>query len=518
MKTDPTSSFWRKGTPQWLNDSLHENLNTEVCIIGAGIAGLSTAYFLACEGVNVIVLEAKTLASGETQKTTAHLSNAIDDRYYRIEQCHGLVKAKLAAQSHTEAIDKIETLIKRENIDCDFQRLNGYLFSPETHSKELERELEAAHRAGLSNVQLMSELPLSGFENHDYLLFPNQAQFNPLLYLQGLAQAIQNCGGKIFTQTAMTEIKKKDNNLFTIKTNQGFHIEAKALVLATNTPIINRLTIHTKQTAYQTYVIGVEIPHNSFKTGLYWDTLDPYHYIRLAKSETTLTNNEKDILIVGGEDHKTGQVQNPSRCFQRLIRWTKKYFPQASDPVYFWSGEVLETLDGLAFIGLYPGSEKNIYIATGDSGMGMTHGTIAGLLLTDLVQQRSNPWTELYSPSRIPLKTLGTFAKKNWNVICQYTKWIPVKKLSEKKIKRGQGAIIQRKLEQVAVYRDEQGNYYEMSAFCPHFKARLCWNAVEKTWDCPAHGSRFDCYGKVIHGPATSDLTSHKKFSLKINH
>ncbi|MBX7156867.1 MAG: FAD-dependent oxidoreductase [Verrucomicrobiae bacterium] len=500
-----------KSLPKISHPPLSNNLKTEVCVVGAGIAGLSTAYFLACEGVNVIVLEAKILAAGETQKTTAHLSNAIDDRYYRIEQLHGLAKAKLAAQSHTEAIDKIETIIKRENIDCDFQRLDGRLFSPDPKSPELEKELEAAHRAGLIDVRIASGLPITGLEDHDYLLFPNQAQFHPLLYLQGLARAIHNCGGKIFTQTAMTEIENGDS--IKIKTDQGFQIEAKALVLATNTPIINGFAIHTKQTAYQTYAIGVEIPVGSLKSGLYWDTWDPYHYIRLTKSETTPTDNAKNILIVGGEDHKTGQATNSFERFQRLSQWTRNHFPQASDPIYFWSGEIMETLDGLAFIGLNPAEEKNIYIATGDSGMGMTHGTIAGLLLTDLIQQRNNPWAEIYDPSRAPWKIFKNYAKKNWNVICQYTKWIPTPKIQEKKIKPGQGAIIQHGLEQVAVYRDEQGNYHEMSAVCPHFKARLCWNAAEKTWDCPAHGSRFDCYGKVIHGPAMSNLTLHKKVS-----
>jgi glycine/D-amino acid oxidase-like deaminating enzyme/nitrite reductase/ring-hydroxylating ferredoxin subunit len=500
-----------KSSPEISYQPLSENLKTEVCIVGAGIAGLSTAYFLACEGVNVIVLEAKTLGAGETQKTTAHLSNAIDDRYYRIEQCHGQAKVKLAAQSHTVAIDKIETIIQRENIECDFQRLDGHLFSPDADSPELEKELEAAHRAGLIDVRLASGLPMTGFGDHPYLLFPNQGQFHPLLYLQGLAKAIHNWGGKIFTKTAMTEIQGGASVI--VKTDRGFQIEAKAAVIATNTPITNRLAIHTKQMAYQTYAIGMEIPAGSFKLGLYWDTLDPYHYIRLAKSD--FANLEKNVLIVGGEDHKTGQAKNPSDCFQQLTTWAKSHFPLASDPVHFWSGEVMETMDGLAFIGHNPTGEKNIYIATGDSGMGMTHGTIAGLLLTDLIQQRPNPWSDIYDPSRIPLKALGTYAKENWNVMCQYTKWIPTPKMPEEKIKPGQGAIIQRGLEQIAVYHDEHGNYHEMSAICPHLKARLCWNAAEKTWDCPAHGSRFDCYGKVIHGPAMSDLTTPKKVSKK---
>jgi nitrite reductase/ring-hydroxylating ferredoxin subunit len=252
-------------------------------------------------------------------------------------------------------------------------------------------------------------------------------------------------------------------------------------------------------------VIGARIPKGSVTRGLYWDTPDPYHYIRI---ETVGRGIEAyDVLIVGGEDHKTGQQDDANKRYGALERWTRHRFPQVEGIEYRWSGEVMEPIDGLAFIGRNPLDEHNVFIATGDSGNGMTHGTIAGILLTDLLLGRKNAWESIYDPSRITLKALPEFARENLNVAVQYTDLVVAGDVdSVDEIKAGKGAIISRGLSKIAVYRDPQGQVHEFSAVCTHLGCIVKWNSSENTWDCPCHGSRYDALGKVFQGPANKDL------------
>jgi nitrite reductase/ring-hydroxylating ferredoxin subunit len=281
-------------------------------------------------------------------------------------------------------------------------------------------------------------------------------------------------------------------------------------VVATNTPVNDRVAIHTKQAPYQTFAIGLEVPHGSVPKGLYWDTLDPYHYVRL-QSLPGDQSMETDVLIVGGEDHKSGQADDTKARFARLEHWTRARFPMAGEVRFQWSGQVMEPVDGLAFIGRNPLDAPNVFIATGDSGMGMTHGTIAGLLLTDLIMGRPNRWAGLYDPSRVTPRAVGEFAKENLNVALEYGQWLTGGDVdSAAQIPYGQGAVLRRGLTKVAVYRDEQGQLHEFSAVCPHLGCLVAWQSTEQIWNCPCHGSRFDAYGGVISGPANSDLTPLK--------
>ena len=276
------------------------------------------------------------------------------------------------------------------------------------------------------------------------------------------------------------------------------------MVVATNTPINNIVVIHTKQAAYRTYAIGVRVPRPSLEKGLYWDTQDPYHYVRSYPID-----DRWDLLIVGGEDHKTGQAEDTEERYSRLASWVQARFSIDGSLEFRWSGQIMETVDGLAFIGRNPGDSSNVYIATGDSGMGMTHGTIAGILLTDLILGRENKWAALYDPSRITLRAAQDFMQENLNVAAQYTDWLtPGEVTSPEEISTGSGSVLRRGLTKLAVYRDEKGDLHERSAVCPHLGCIVKWNGTEQTWDCPCHGSRFDKVGVVINGPAISDLAA----------
>lgn len=474
----------------------------DVIVVGAGMAGLSTAYCLCREGRRVAVLDSAGLAVRQTACTTAHLANALDDRYAELEKVHGVDACRLAAESHTAAIRFIEETVKRERIDCEFRRVDGFLVAArEDDFALLDRELEAARRAGL-DVEEVDHPPIAQLDSGPALLFPDQAQFHPIHYLRGVARAITQAGGLLVTKAHVRTVRS-DGKTVEVEVEGGPTLRAEAVVVATNTPVIDRIAIHTKQAAYLTYAMALAIPRGTFHPALLWDTEDPYHYVRMTEG----ANPAEELLIVGGEDHKVGQAHDQQDRFDRLERWARSRFPMCGQLRNAWSGQVLETIDGLAFLGRNPGDASNVYIATGDSGMGMTHGTIAGMLLTDLIQGRENPWAELYNPSRKPLGALRTFLSENLNTAAQYASWLtPGETKSIEEIENGCGAVVRVGLRKKAVYRDEKGDYHVCSAVCPHLGGIVTWNPVEQTWDCPAHGSRFSPKGQVINGPANSDL------------
>lgn len=485
---------------------LDGDVRVDVCVIGAGISGLTTAYHLVRAGKSVIVLDDGVIGSGETERTTAHLVNALDDRYFELERLHGAKGARLAAESHSAAIDRIERIVTEERITCDFERLDGYLFNaPGEPADLLDRELDAIHRAGLQHVERVERAPLASFDTGPALRFPRQAQFHPLKYLSGLAEAVIRHGGRICTQTHAVRMKGGSNAH--VQTQPGAVVECTSIVVATNTPVNDRLAVHTKQAPYRTYVIGAVLPPGSVPKVLYWDTADPYHYVRIQPGVPTEGGFGHDVLIVGGEDHKTGQADDADARYARLEAWTRERFPMAGEITFRWSGQVMEPMDGLAFIGRNPLDHDNVYIATGDSGNGMTHGTIAGMLLSDLIQGWVNPWAALYNPSRVRLKAAKEFTVENANMAAQYLDWLTAGDLDkDRHVARGCGAIVRHGLTKAAVYRDEEGNFHECSAVCPHLGAIVTWNQAEKTWDCPAHGSRYDRFGQVLNGPANSNL------------
>ncbi len=500
-----STSVWMAGaqTPAQMPEfpPLEGDIETEICVVGAGIAGVTTAYRLAREGRRVMLIDALEVGAGETARTTAHFFPP-DEWYAGLEDMHGAGKAALVAQAFAAATDWVERTVAGEGIACEFQRVEGYLYSlPGKGGVRIDREYEAATRAAVS-VERLPRVPGLGFDTGPCVRYPDLAQFHPLKYLAGLIQALRRDGVNIHGRTRATDIRT-DGDRQVVLTEHG-NISATAVVVATNTPFNNRVALHTKQAAYRTYVIGMGVPKGSVPRILLWDTGDPYYYLRL---ESVDAESGEELLIVGGGDHKVGQDTHPEHRYADIEQWVRERFPMVGETRFRWSGEVMEPADGLAFLGRNPLDDRNVYVISGDSGNGMTHCTLGAWIVSDLIQGRDNPWVALYDPGRMIQSGVGTFVQEQANTLAQYRDWVtPGDVASVGDIPAGQGAVVRDDLKKLAVYRDPDGALHVFSARCRHLGCVVHWNSAENSWDCPCHGSRSASVGEVLHGPAAQGL------------
>lgn len=478
--------------------ALDRDEQADVVVVGAGMAGLSVAYELATRGRSVIVLDRGPIAAGMTARTTAHLASELDDYYFELIALRGEDAARRFHASQAAAIDRIEAIQSSERIDCDFQRVDGYLFAPPGGDRTiLDREFAAASTVGAA-VQWAERLPSSPVDTGPCLRFAGQARMHPLKYLAGLVTAIESRGGKLHGGTPATTVEEDAQGV--IVRTPRHTVRATSAVFATNSPVNDWLAIHSKQAPYRTYAIAGPVPRGSVVDALSWDTLDPYHYVRVQPG------SGEDVLIVGGEDHRTGEADDMARRFDALTAWTRTYFPAFRDATHRWSGQVLEPIDYVGFIGRNPGNER-VYIVTGDSGQGITSGAVAGLLIADLIVSGASPWSELYDPGRTPIAAAAEYLKENLAAVRNFTEYLTGGEVaSVDALKPGQGAVVRRGLHKVAAYRDDSNTLHQRSAVCSHAGCIVHWNPLERCWDCPCHGSQFSIDGGVLNGPATSPL------------
>lgn len=477
---------------------LASDATCDVCVVGAGIAGISTAYRLAREGLDVLVVDQDHVGAGETHHTTAHLASAQDDRVFRLEEEHGEVGARHAVESHGAAIDWIARVAGEEGIECDFRRVPGYLFlGPGDGPELLERELAASRRAGLE-VERLDRAPLVGFDTGPCLAYGAQATFHPTRFLAGLSAALERRGGRIHGHTRVVGIERaRSGHPREVRTAGGHRIVAEHVVLATNSPAGHYLTT-MKMVPYRTFVSTLRLT-GPVPDALFWDTADPYHYVRISEDE------EGPLLLVGGGDYRTGTEDAGQERLRELAAWARERFP-VGEVAYEWSGQVLEPADSLAFIGEAQ-TESRVYVVTGDSGQGMTHGVIGALLVGDLVLGRENPWTDLYAPTRISPAAAPEYAKDLAKVGIQFLDWLrPGEVGSEDEVLPGRGAVLRSGARLLAVYRDREGTVHRRSAVCTHAGCIVHWNSTLEGWECPCHGSRYSPEGEVVTGPAVEGL------------
>jgi glycine/D-amino acid oxidase-like deaminating enzyme/nitrite reductase/ring-hydroxylating ferredoxin subunit len=472
----------------------------DMAIIGSGIAGISTAYELAIKGKRVMVVDRGPIAGGITARTSAHLAPLCDDLTSEMIKLRGEETSRAFYESQAAAVDRIEAIQKREGIDCDFRRLDGYLFQAlNTDSKMIDDELDAVRKVG-APVHRLVGVPLTHCDNQHALRYPRQATFHPLKYLKGLAEIIEAKGGVFYPDTVVEEIKERDDGSVVVTTDRGV-VTASAAVVATNSPIVDTFALHTKMAPYRTYAMAFSIKRGAIPDALYWDTLDPYHYVRLQPGE-----GPTDYLIVGGADHKSGEADDADLRFEALEAWARNLIPALQEATHRWSGQVLDTIDYAAFIGCNPGNQ-NIYVHTGDSGQGMTHGVVGSLINSALILGDNPKWQEVYEPTRKTPSAIGNFLRENVTAVKNFAEYLaPGELASLDKLRPGQGAIVRQGPSKIAAYRGKDGALTTRSAACTHIGCHLHWNSFETCWDCPCHGSQFAVDGTALNAPAISPL------------
>ncbi len=499
-----------RNAPLWFRDAqpieyskLTKDLTVDDVVVGGGFTGVTTAYLLSKAGRNVALVDDGYIGSGESGRSTAHLTYALDSRYHQIIHMHGEDIARKVMQSHKAAIDLIEANVSREGLNCDFRRVDGYLYlNEESSEEELTKELEALKQMGNDDVQFMEHAGTSPFDPGLCLRFPMQGRVNPLKYLGGLCREIVRNGGKIFTETHITDFESP-----TVKARSGNKITAQNIVVATNVPVNMRAKMHMKQAPYRTYVVAFKVPKGHVSDALYWSTrleqgglANSYTYIRIHPLD-----EESDALIVGAQDHKTGQADDGMQRFATIKAWVKQHFPQSGEAIYAWSGQIVNPGDEIGFIGR---DKDSLFLATGYSGNGTTYGTLAGMVLSDLIFGKENDWAEMYDPER---KTLGSaidIIEENFNVARKLVdSFIKGQDSQPENLALEQGSIVKRGMTtRLAFYKDDKGQLHAFSSVCPHMGCSVSWNSTEKTFDCPCHGSRYTGYGKVVNGPSNFGL------------
>jgi glycine/D-amino acid oxidase-like deaminating enzyme/nitrite reductase/ring-hydroxylating ferredoxin subunit len=498
-----------KNIPVWIDTApiqtfpkLDRSIRVDVVVVGAGVTGITTAYLLKKVGSTVALIERERVASIDTGHTTAHLTYVTDVQLQELARNFGKDHAQAAWDTGAAAIDEIERIAEEEAIECEFVRVPGYLHAPvgassEKEASSLKKEADCAAKLGFDAAYLNS----APYFNLPAVRFANQAKFHPRKYLRSLVAKIPGSGSYVFEKSAADEFDSKKRM---VKVNRNW-ISFDRVVMATNNPLVGLAStvgatlLQTKLSLYTSYVLGARVARGTIPEALFWDTRDPYDYLRVD------SHQEFDYVVFGGEDHKTGQKKATTKAYVRLLGRLKEFVPGAKID-HRWSGQVICTPDGLPYIGE---NAEGQFIATGYCGNGITFGTVAAMMAHDWATGRKNPWTDLFAVDRKKIKGAA------WNYLREnkdYPYYMIKDRLarpeadSVRELKPGDGMIIGRRGKKVAAFRDANGNIHRLSPVCTHLGCLVRWNPSESTWDCPCHGSRFKPTGEVIAGPAEEPL------------
>lgn len=502
-----TTSYWLDSASLPRFPKLERNKHAEVVVVGGGITGLTAAYLLASAGRSVILLERGRCARIDTAHTSAHLTMVTDDGLTDLVKRFGRDHAQAVWDGGLAAMAQIDAIVSEDEIDCDFAWVPGWLYAAhgdESSGASLRFEQEATLATELGfDAFFVGDVPLTGGPG---VMFERQARFHPRKYLAGLARCIEARGGLVYERSEVEEFSEKP---LSVKAN-GYTITCEFVVLATHTPLMGNTNLasaslfQTKLALYTSYVVSGRVKRGRVPDGLCWDTGDPYHYLRLEP------HRDYDVVIFGGEDHKTGQVADTTKCYERLAATLTGLLPGINF-THQWSGQVVETPDGLPYIGE---TADRQFVATGFSGNGLTFGTLGAMMACDRVLGRSNPWSELFDTGRTKIRGgLWDYIRENkdYPYYMIRDRFAGAEGRSLRAVKRGQGKILDLGGQRVAAYRDENGATMLRSATCTHMGCLVDWNQAERTWDCPCHGSRFEPNGNLIAGPAESPLPEVKK-------
>ena len=479
-------------------EKLNQNISCDVCIIGAGIFGLTCAYYLTKQGFNVAVLDRDDIGTKATGHTTAKITSQHGLIYKHLIDDYGLHFAKSYLYANQKAIDNIKEIIDTENISCDFNFENHCVYTTNAKDlKSIQDEINAVNSLDF-NCEFVTKTGLP-FDILGGICFKNQAQFHPYKYLCGLCNSISG-KAKIFTHTTICDVKN-NGSFYTSYSDNNYKIESKFVIMASHYPFINIPGFYfSKMYQSTSYLIAIETNKTLFK-GMYLSASDPIFSFRTAKF------GNKNFLLIGGANHKTGESHDFSTTYGVLENIAKKYYPDCKI-LYHWNTRDCITLDKIPYIGLYSSNLPNFYIGTGFNKWGMTSSNVAGNIIVDMINGKENPYSFVFDSTRIkPIKNADEFK----NVIVQSSKSLILDKIKRSdlqldNIAPNSGGIIEVNGQKVGIYKSQDNKFFAVNPICTHLGCLLSWNNIDKTWDCPCHGSRFDYTGKSLYDPSFKDL------------
>lgn len=491
------NSYWVETTKRPHFEKLQEDIQVDVCVIGAGITGITTAYMLLNKGLKVCLIDKGEICSGVTENTTAKITSQHGLIYKYLIETFGKEYARKYIESNEEAIKGIKKIIDDENIVCDFEKTENFIYTcKDEYVDSIKDEVEAVNELGI-NAEIIERIKLP-FEIKIGIKFPNQAKFHPLKYLYKLIEIIKKNNVQIYTNSRVVDIK---NNLegYKLSTEDDKKILTKQVVMATHYPIKNFPGMHfLKMYQDRSYAIAIK-PNKEINKGMYISAETPVASFRPI-------NNE--FLIIGGSEHKTGEnSKDLDICYQSLETYAKEIYPEA-EIVYQWATQDCVSLDKVPYIGDFSNLMPNVYMATGYKKWGMTTSYVAAKIIVDKILGNENKYEEIYKATRFaPIKNYKEFG----NMLKQTVYSLAVNKMKIpetlfKDIEKDTGGVVEYKNKKIGVYKNGEGKIFVVEPYCAHLGCELSWNNLEKTWDCPCHGSRYTYEGKVITEPTVKDL------------
>lgn len=494
------NSFWLENfSLNSYENVLDKDIDTDICIIGAGMCGVTCGYYLAKEGFKVTIIDRDRVASKVTGHTTGKITSQHGLIYHYLAKDFGFDFAKKYYEANEEAINNIEKIINENDIECDFERQSNYVYTTKKEELEkLEEEYETVKTIDINaEYKKNIELPI-GIKGA--IEFKNQAQFNPIKYIEALVQKILENNGEIYTNTTCIDIKKQDE-LYNVYAEQN-KITAKYVIIASQYPSINVPGFYfSKMYQSSSYIIGFETQEQEFK-GMYINVENPTYSFRAAK------NGDKRLVLLGGAGHRTGDEVNYEQTYGVLENYAKTLYPDANI-LYRWSTRDGVSLDKIAYIGRFSNLMPNVYIGTGFNKWGMTTSNIAANIIRDNILGKENKYEDIYVATRLePIKNKDEMK----NMIKETVGTVVGDRLKEEKlefkdIRNDEGGIIEKDGVKMGIYKDVNGEVYAVKPVCTHLGCMLKWNQADKTWDCPCHGSRFNYEGVSLYNPAIKDLT-----------
>lgn len=498
-------SYWQDSTATTEFPKLAKDIHVDTVIVGGGITGITVAYLLANQGLKVAILEADRLLNGTTGHTTAKITAQHGLIYDELIKNMGRTKARLYYEANMEALYFIKNTIDKLQIDCDFSEQDAWIYATtEEYKQKIEKEAEAYQKLGIVGC-LVDSIPLD-IEVKNALIMKGQAQFHPLKYLKALIKQITKKGGLIFEQTTAVDVETKDQP--TVFTREGARVTADYILACTHFPFYEGLGLYSaRMHADRSYLIAAKTK-KKFPGGMLISADEPTRSLR------SITINGEEMVLIGGESHKTGQSDDTMKHYQLLEVFGDHILGIETIP-YRWSAQDLITLDKVPYVGKITAGQDRILIATGYRKWGMSNGTAAAQLLADLVLNKKSNFEELYRPARFYARpSLKNFLVQNANVAEHLIKGkLQISQINPDTMANDEGAIISVKGERKGAYKDKEGTLHIVDTTCTHLGCEVEWNSGERTWDCPCHGSRFSYHGDLVEGPAEKPL---QKYDYKL--